>query len=429
MTSGPARQLHLWAFLQGIGFYPFGWRHRGAQPRSVFDLSYYSRVAKRIEHARFDAIVFGDQLQARGDHGRTPRHLPMPTLDPLALLGAMGSVTERVGLVATVSTTYNDPTTVADKFATLDHLTRGRAGWNIVTTAHPAAAWNFSQQALPEKALRYQRADEFVGVVKSLWDSGQPPGSASNPTVEHAGRWLTLRGALATPRLPQGRPVLVQAGQSGDGRDFAAKTAEAVFCPAKTLADGRAYRDDIRARMAPFGRAPDDVKIMPGMSFILAPTEAEAIAKEEELLELASEALCIEYLGESIGYDLMAHPAHGPIPLAEILADCEMPPADIARMLEPVVRAGISLSEFSKAYVRTPRGHHVFKGTPEQLADTMGQWLDAGACDGFTLQPAYMPGELDLFIDEVVPILQRRGLLRREYEGTTLRSHLGLPAL
>lgn len=428
MTAGSLRPLHLWAFLQGIGFYPFGWRYRGARPRGIFDPAYYEEVARRVEGARFDAIVFGDQLQARGYHGRTPRHLPMPTLDPVTLLGAMGSVTRHIGLVATVSTTYNEPAQVADKFATLDHLSRGRAGWNIVTTAHPASAWNFGRPTLPEKSQRYQRAEEFVAVTNALWDGAAPAGGAGNRSVRHQGRWFEVEASLATPRLPQGRPVLVQAGQSGDGRDFAARTAEAIFCPAKTLEDGRAYRDDIRARLEKFGRSPDSVRIMPGMSFILAPTEAEAMAKEVELLDLASPELCIEYLGETIGFDLTGYPQAGPIPLADILAGTELVAADVDKMLAPIVARGTSLLEFASSLVRTPRGHHVFRGTPEQLADTMERWQAGGACDGFTLQPAYMPGELEIFIDQVVPLLQRRGLSRRDYEGTTLRSHLGLDA-
>ena len=428
MTTPARHPLHLWAFLQGIGFYPFGWRYRGATPRAVFDAAYYAEVARRVEAGRFDAIVFGDQLQARGYQGRTPRLLPMPTLDPMTLLGVMGSVTQHVGLVATVSTTYHEPALLADKFATLDLLSAGRSGWNIVTTAHPASAWNFAQAALPEKSLRYQRAEEFVGITNALWDGAGRGAGGGNAAISHRGRWFEVHGALATPPLPQGRPVLVQAGQSGDGRDFAAKTAEAIFCPAKAPEDGRAYRDDLRARMPKFGRAGDDVLIMPGLSFILGATEAEALAKERELLELASPELCIEYLGDSIGYDLTRHPPDGPIPLADILAATELPPADIEKMLAPVVAAGLSLVKFALGYVRTPRGHNIFKGTPEQLADMMAQWIAARACDGFTIQPAYMPGELLLFIDEVVPILQRRGLLRRDYEGTTLRSHLGLGA-
>lgn len=426
MSAATRRQLHFWAFLQGIGHYPGGWRHRGATPRAVFDVDYYRRVGQLVERGRFDAIVFGDQLQARGAEGRTPALLAIPTLDPLTLLAAIGSTTRHVGLVATVSTTYNEPAAVADKFATLDWVTQGRAGWNIVTTAHPASAWNFGQAALPEKSLRYQRADEFVALANALWDAAAAPGAGPNPALRHAGRFFHMEGALATPRLPQGRPALVQAGQSGDGRDFAAKTAEAIFCPAPSFDAGKAFRDDIRSRMPRFGRDPDSVKVMPGLSFVLAPTEAEALAKDAELVELSSPALCIEYLSESMGVDLTAFDPDGPIPLEQVLARTEFPKEDIRKTLEPPLQAGLSLVEFAKRYVRTPRGHNVFRGTPEQLADMMGQWLEGGACDGFTLQPAYMPGELEIFVDEVVPILQRRGLLRREYEHRTLRGHLGL---
>ena len=179
--------------------------------------------------------------------------------------------------------------------------------------------------------------------------------------------------------------------------------------------------------MPKFGRDPDSVKVMPGLSFVLAPTEAQAFAKDKELVELASPGLCIEYLSESVGVDLTRFDPQGPIPLEEVLRRTEFPPEDIRKTLEPPLQAGKTLVEFAKVYVRTPRGHNVFRGTPEQLADMMGRWLEGGACDGFTLQPAYMPAELEIFIDEVVPILQRRGLLRRDYEHATLRGHLGLP--
>ena len=421
------KQLHLWAFLQGIGHYPGGWRYKGASPSSVFDVAYYQRIGQLIERGRFDAIVFGDQLQSRGAGGKTPARLAIPTLDPFTLLAAIASVTEHVGLVSTVSTTYNEPAALADRFATLDRLSNGRAGWNIVTTAHPASAWNFSQDDMPEKSTRYKRADEFVEVARKLWDASRPDGTP-NGEIDHKGTFFSVKGALATPRSPQGRPALIQAGQSGDGRDFAAKTAEAIFCPAKTLEDGQAFRNDLRERVAAAGRDPDKVKIMPGLSFVLAGSEAEAIAKDNELVELASPELCVEYLGESIGFDLSGFSPDEPIPLEAILAGTELPAEDIARMLSGPAKSGISLVEFAKTYVRVPRGHHVFRGTPEQMADMMGRWIAEGGCDGFTLQPAYMPGELEIFIDEVVPLLQRKGLLRTEYAASTLRGNLGLDA-
>lgn len=419
-----AQQLHLWAFLQGIGHYPGGWRYPGASPRAVFDLDYYREVGQMIERGRFDAIVFGDQLQARGANGVTPARLAIPTLDPMTLLSVIASVTEHVGLVATVSTTYNEPAALADRFATLDRLSNGRAGWNIVTTAHPASAWNFGDTEIPDKSSRYARAAMFVDAASALWDGAKPENKGPNPPVVVDNDLFGFEAALAVPRTPQVRPVFVQAGQSPDGRDFAARTAEAIFCPARTIADGKAFRDDIRSRVAAVGRNPDDVKIMPGLSFVLAPTEAEAIAKDDQLLELADPALCVEYLGETLGFDLSGHDPDGPIPMEAILEGTELFADDIRKPIAAGVAAGTSLVEFAKSFVRVPRGHHVFRGTPEQMADMMSDWIAEGACDGFTLQPAYMPGELRLFIDEVVPLLQARGLLRTEYEGSTLRDRI-----
>jgi len=401
------KQIHLWAFLQGIGHYPSGWRHADARPQDVFSMDYYRHVGQMIERGRFDAIVFGDQLQSRGAGGRAPERLAMPTLDPMSLLCAIASVTEHVGLVATISTTYNTPEMLAERFGTMDRITGGRAGWNIVTTAHPDTAPNFGEQALPEKSLRYRMAAQTVQQATELWAK-----------LNHK------RGAS-----PQLRPVFVQAGQSGEGRDFAARTAEAIFCPAATIDDGIAFRSDLRRRIAEAGRDPDAVKIMPGLSFILADTEAGAIAKDEAVLDLADRALCIEYLAESLCCDLTGQDAEAPIPVAAILAGTVLDPADVARMLEKPAAAGWSLGEFASRYVRVPRGHHVFRGTPERMAEMMIEWIEAGACDGFTLQPAFMSAELELFVDRVVPILQARGALRTAYPGTTLRETMGLSRL
>ncbi|ODU82801.1 MAG: monooxygenase [Novosphingobium sp. SCN 63-17] len=399
------RPIHLWAFLQGIGHYPSGWRHPGAEPEGVFTMDYYARVGRLVEKGRFDAIVFGDQLQSRGVRGRTPEHLAMPTLDPMALLSAIASVTQHVGLVNTLSTTYWSPEGLAERFATMDRMSGGRAGWNIVTTAHPDTAPNFGDEELPEKSQRYKMAAQTVAQAQAIWRE---------------------RNAALGPS-PQARPVFVQAGQSGDGRDFAASIAEAIFCSAPTIEEGIAFRNDMRARVAAAGRDPDAVRIMPGLSFILAETEAAAIAKDQAILDLADEALCIEYLSESLNCDLTGFDPAGPIPVDHILSQTCFPKADIGRALEKPAAIGLPLGKFASGYVRTPRGHNVFRGTASQLANMMIQWVEAGACDGFTLQPAYMPGELEIFVEEVVPILQAAGALRTEYPGSTLRETMGLP--
>ena len=416
------KQIHLWAFLQGIGYYPGAWRYPDAQPASVFDLDFYVRLGRKIEQGRFDAIVFGDQLQGRDRAGTTPGHLAAPTLDPMTLLSVIAGVTERVGLVGTISTTFNEPYALAEMLATLDHLSGGRAGWNIVTTAHPAAAWNFSSDKLMEKSLRYDRAEEFVDLACAFWDSGV----GGSPAVDHSGTWFQSKGRLTVPSPIQGRPVLVQAGQSEDGREFAARVAEAIFCPARTLEDGRKYRDDIRTRMPKYGRNPDHVTIMPGLGFVLGASEAEAKRKHALLLDLANDGVAIDYLSESIGFDLSVFPADATVPLDEVLSACEFPRADVRRVLGPGTEQGLTIAEIASRNARVPKGHQTFSGTPDQMADHMELWINSEACDGFTLQPAYLPGELEIFIDEVVPLLQKRGLMRIDYEGPTLRDHLGL---
>ncbi|MBB6255066.1 NtaA/DmoA family FMN-dependent monooxygenase [Nitrospirillum iridis] len=417
-------RLHLWAFLQGIGFFPGGWREERATPDAVFQRAYYERIARLVEDARFDAIVFGDQLQGRDAAGRTPGRLAIPTLDPFTLLAVMAGVTSRVGLVATVSTTYNEPAEVAAKFAALNFISDGRAGWNIVTTVHPNSPWNFGEPDLLEKSARYARAQAFVDAADAFWRqaAGHP---AANAADALRNQWFDIAGTLDFPTSPQYRPVLVQAGQSPDGRNFAAQSAEAIFCPAPTIDAGRAYRDDIHERARALGRDPSTMLIMPGLAFILGDTEEEARRKHHHVLELADDQLCIEYLSESIGYDLTRLPANQPFPLDEICAACEFPAEDVRRMLTPAVEAGLSIADACRDYARKPRGHAIFVGTPEQMADRMETWIDAGACDGFTLQPGYMPSEIELFCAHVTPLLQRRGLLRREYQGPTLRDHLG----
>lgn len=414
-------KVHLWAFLQGIGFFPGGWRMKKAAPERVFTREYYEHIARTLEAACFDAIVFGDQLQGRDAAGRTPGRLAAPTLDPFTLLAVMGGVTERVGLVATVSTTYAEPAEVAAKFAALNYLSNGRAGWNIVTSAHPNTPWNFGEDELLGKSLRYERAASFVKAAELSWNAAAADGHGG-----YKDKWFDNAGPLSMPTSPQRRPVLVQAGQSEDGREFAADCAEAIFCPAPTIEAGKAYRDDLRARAANHGRNPDDLIIMPGLAFVLGDTEGEAQEKHREVLELADVSLCVEYLSESIGYDLTVHDPDAPIPLDAILETCEFPKGMVRGMLAPSVEAGKPLGEHCRDYATKPRGHAIFVGTPEQMADRIETWVDAGACDGFTLQPGFMPEELELFCAKVVPILQERGVLRSQYQGPLLRDHLGL---
>lgn len=401
-----SRQIHLWAFLQGIGFYPTGWKHPRARPEGVFSMDYYRDVARLVEKGRFDAIVFGDQLQSRGAGGRTPERMAMPTLDPVTLLTAMAAVTDHVGLVATISTTYNTPEMLAERFAAMERITNGRSGWNIVTSAHPDTAPNFGEAELPPKDTRYSNAAEVVARACALWAE-----------MDRAG-----------PALKQGRPVLVQAGQSPAGRDFAARTAEAIFCPAANIEAGIDFRNDLRSRIAGVGRNPEGTRIMPGLSCVLGGTEEEARANHKAIMDLADVALAIEYLSESLCCDLTSSDPDGVLPVEAILERTLLPKTDVARMISSARENGTSLRDYAMNFMLHPRGHNVFIGTPEQMADMMIEWRDAGACDGFTLQPSYMPGGLEDFVGEVVPILQQRGRYRTEYPGTTLRDTLGLSA-
>ncbi|MBH0113347.1 LLM class flavin-dependent oxidoreductase [Novosphingobium sp. YJ-S2-02] len=398
------KQIHLWAFLQGIGFYPTAWKHERARPAGVFSMDYYASVAKLVEKGCFDAIVFGDQLQSRGAGGRTPERMAMPTLDPVTLLTAMGAVTRHVGLVATISTTFNTPEMLAERFATMERMTGGRAGWNIVTSVHPDTAGNFGLDEMPPKGERYTNAADVVAKACELWAQ-----------MDRAG-----------PALPQGRPVLVQAGQSPQGRDFAARTAEAIFCPAATIEAGVEFRNDLRSRIAAVGRNPDGTRVMPGLSCVLGGTEDEARANHKAIMDLADPALAIEYLSESLCCDMTGFDPEAPLDHEHVIANTLLPAADVARAVTPAGEAGTPLREFAMNFMLNPRGHNVFIGTPEQMADMMITWRDEGACDGFTLQPSYMPGGLEDFVEGVIPILQQRGRYRTEYPGSTLRETLGL---
>lgn len=420
--SAEKRPVHLWAFLQGIGFFPGGWRHPSATPEAVFTRDYYTQISQLAEKACFDAIVYGDQLQGRDAGGRTPGRLAAPTLDPFSLLASMAGVTKNIGLVATVSTTYAEPAEVAAKFSALNYVSNGRAGWNIVTTVVPNSAANFGETELLEKSLRYRRAAAFLEAAEYFWESAAKEGAAAGVKND----WFDVSGRLDMPTTEQYRPVLVQAGQSPDGRDFAAASAEAIFCPAPSIKDGQDYRNDLRSRAEAKGRNPDDLLIMPGLAFVLGATEAEAREKYEFLLELADDELCVEYLSEALGYNLLQHPLDETFPLDEICKTCEFPAGMVRGMLTPAVEQGQSIADFARNYACKPRGHNIFVGTPEQMADQLIEWIDAGACDGFTLQPGFMPTELELFCEHVVPILQERGRLRTSYEGTTLSATMGL---
>ncbi|MFI7611467.1 LLM class flavin-dependent oxidoreductase [Nonomuraea terrae] len=429
------RQLNLNLFVYPAGHHEAAWRFRGAEPHRVLDITYYQELARRAEEATFDAVFFADGPSLPDN----VRYASRFRLEPFTWLSALAMATSRIGLIATASTTYLEPYNLARLFASLDHLSGGRAGWNIVTTGAPQAAQNFGLDEHPPHASRYARADEFVRVVSALWDSWEDDALIIDPDsgvfaddakihpIEHAGEWLRVRGPLNTPRIPQGRPVYVQAGSSQDGKAFAARHAEAIFTAHQTLDNARAFYADVKARVRAEGRDPDLVKVLPGISPFIGSTEAEALALRKEFDELTQPEYSLRQLRQFLGVDLSGHDLDGPVPREKL-------PTHEQRGYGSRFQVVVDIIDRERPTIRQllhrlagARGHWVTAGTPEQIADRMQEWFLGGAADGFNVMPPYLNGGFDVFADEVVPILRRRGLFRTAYEGSTLRSHYGLP--
>jgi alkanesulfonate monooxygenase SsuD/methylene tetrahydromethanopterin reductase-like flavin-dependent oxidoreductase (luciferase family) len=408
-------QMKLGAFLWAAGHHIAAWRHPKAHVTAGVDIDHYIQLARTAEAAKFDMIFCEDAAGLReanvGIASQTSRSIGF---EPISLLSALAVQTSRIGLVSTASTSYNEPYGLARTFLSLDHLSGGRAGWNLVTSASPIEAANFGSTGLRPHADRYERAREFAEVVTGLWH-----GSASG----HDGQSFSVRDPLDLPRSPQGAPVMVQAGASDVGRDLAARTADVVFTAAQTFEEAKAFYDDLKGRMASYGREPDDIKIMPGVAPVVAETEAEAREKHEELQELIPDdvgvALLSSYLSIS---DLQRYPIDGPLPE---LPESEGMKSRQALVVEQSRRDGLSIRQLARHFAGA-RGHWRIVGTPAQVADELQARFEGGAADGFNVMPSYFPGELDAFATLVVPELQRRGLFRKEYEGRTLRDHLGL---
>ncbi|GAC66242.1 LLM class flavin-dependent oxidoreductase [Gordonia soli] len=436
MPANPP-SLHLNAFIYPAGHHEAAWRHPLSQPERIFDADYYHQIAQTAEAAHFDAIFFADGPVLHSG----PQHSTAGRLEPISLLTSIAGATSRIGLIATASTTYYEPYNLARLFSTLDHLSKGRAGWNIVTTAHDAAAENFGLSGHPDPALRYDRAREFVDATLRLWDSWEDDALVLDRAngvyadaekihrAEFVGKHLQVRGAFTAPRTAQGHPVLVQAGASNDGRAFAAQYAEAIFTAHQTLEHGRAFYSDIKSRAAALGRNPDHVVVLPGLSPFIADTETAATELEREFDELTVPAFGIAQLQALTAVDLSTYELDAPLPVNVFGDSGDV--TDNQRSRAQVV-AGIVTREQPTLRqllhrLAGARGHRVFAGTPEQVADTIEEWFTTGAADGFNVMPPYYPGGLEVFTEHVVPILQRRGLFRTEYTGTTLRDHLGLP--
>jgi FMN-dependent oxidoreductase (nitrilotriacetate monooxygenase family) len=434
MPDRRARTLGLIAYLRNSGYHESAWKLSSADPASVLDVDHYVRLAQTAERGMLDAIFLPD---SPGEAEFRSQFLPRSFLDPVALLSAVAMTTERVGLIATASTTYSQPWDLARRIASLDHISRGRAGWNIVTTVEPAAAANFGADPHPPRDQRYERAQEFVEVVLKLWDAWEDDayvgdkagGTWADPDKlhppRHHGEHFDVAGYLPFPRSPQRHPYLIQAGSSAPGVALAARFADGVFTPQRDPASAAAFRGRVRRLAADAGRDPDTVRILPGLSFVLGATEAEARARRQALEDAASEEFRWRNLANLAGLDAAAIDPDAPFP-AELLQAA--PRTSFGASIYALAQARPTSFRAVARQVSALPGGLDFTGTPEQMADLMQEWHGAGACDGFTVMPHILPDELTTFVDEVVPLLCRRGLTDPEYHGTSLREHAGLSA-
>lgn len=431
------RKIRLGVSMIGMGYHLAGWRHPEASAGGNMELQHAVRVTQTAERGLLDMAFLADGVGIRfndvpaGALSHTSKNVQF---EPLTLLSALAMVTTHVGLAATASTTYNEPYHIARKFASLDHISGGRAAWNVVTSATDMEAQNFGLVGAPPKTGRYDRAAEFVEVVKGLWESWEDDAfirdkasglnydPAKVHVLNHEGAHFRVKGPLNVARTPQGRPIIIQAGASDQGRELAAATADVIYAAAQTIEDARAYYDDVKGRMARYGREPEHLKIMPGIMAVPGRTRQEAHDRYEVLQELVQPVVGLGALANYLG-DLSAYDLDGPVP--------EPDPADRrdhsrgAIFLDMARRGNLTIRQLYLS-IAGGNGHRMVVGTPADIADAMEEWFHGGGADGFNLLPTWLPGGLEEVVEMVIPELQRRGLYRTAYEGRTLRENLGL---
>lgn len=430
------RQLHLNLFIQSRGHHEASWRHKDSSPLALTDIEYFRDVARRAEAGLFDSIFLADTLALTD----TVAHAASTWLEPITTLGALAGSTTHIGLIATASTTYSEPFNLARQFGSLDHISGGRVGWNIVTSWLAAAARNYGGESLVSHDERYERGEEFVQVAKALWDSwaddavlddrasGHYARAERIRPIDHAGKFYKVAGPLNMPRGPQGRPVFVQAGSSETGRRFAARHAEAVFTAQMEKATAQEFYSDLKRLVVAEGRAPDQALILPGLSPVIAATETEAQRLARDLNDLTDPEVGRKRLSGRFGGHDFSH-----LPLDKPLVPEDFPDPGTVQAARSRTEVIVGLVRREKptlrqllAYLAGARGHFTTAGTPEQIADLIEDWFNDGAADGFNLMPPLLPSMLDVFVAEVIPLLQKRGLFRTAYEGRTLRDHFGL---
>lgn len=435
--SNKDKSLRLGAFIMATGHHVAAWRHPASQADAGHNIDHYRELAQTAERGLFDLVFVADSpagWDADRDADTRSRVSHSAHFEPVTLWAALSQVTERIGFVATASTTYEDPYLLARKFASLDHISKGRAAWNVVTTAADVSK-NFSIPGHPAHANRYERAEEFVDLVLDLWDSyeddaivaDRDTGVFLDPAkvhlTNHQGKVFSVQGPLNVARSPQGRPVVVQAGASEPGRDLAARTAEVIFTANQSLADGQSFYSDLKRRLARYGRREDQLLIMPGIFPVLGGTEAEAQDRYEFIQSLVHPTIAWSILKQYyVGVDLSGYDLDDlapPLPTHTELNQSRL------KLVSDLAARGLTLRQLYLS-LATARGHRTVVGTPEQVADAIGEWFLGGAADGFNIMPPILPTGLTDFVEQVVPILQRRGWFRTEYEGRTLRENLGL---
>ncbi len=429
------KQMRLGLFIRPVGHHVASWRHPESHVDAGVNFQRFVEMAQTAERGRFDMLFSADTVSAWTTQDGLHRMHYTAWIEPFSLLSALAPLTKNIGLVCTATTSYEEPFALARKFASLDVISGGRAGWNLVTSGNETEAANFGRDAHPPKVERYRRAREFAEVVMGLWNSwdddafvrDRASGVFFDPekmhVLGHKGKYFNVKGPLNVPRSPQGHPVLVQAGASEDGMELAAETAEVVFAAQSMVDGGKAFYDNVKGRMAKFGRNPDHLKIMPGLAVTIGRTEEEAKEKYQHLLDLIHPDVGLGLLSRRMGFDFSGYPIDGPVP--------DLPKNDVVASRSDVMvamarRENLTIRQLYQRFAGA-RGHLEVIGTPTQVADRMQEWMEAGAADGFNVIVPYFPGGLNDFVDLVIPELQRRGLFRTEYESSTLRGNLGLP--
>lgn len=427
------RELHLNLFISGRGHHEASWRHQDSSDLPSTDIRYLQDLSQRAEEGRFDSIFLADQLAFQGGGAQVG-------LEPITALAAIAVATEKIGLIATASTTYTEPFNLLRQFTSLDHISNGRVGWNIVTSWSEPASRNYGYETQISHEERYRRANEFMEVARGLWDSWSDNAIADDKqkgqflhdggvrAINHKGEFYSVSGPLNIPRGPQGRPVLVQAGSSDTGRRFAAQHAEAVFTAHMQKETAKAFYSDLKALLKNTGRSQDQCLILPGLSPVIASTEAEAKRYSEDLNKLTDTEIGRARLSARFGGTDFSH-----LPLDRPLTPSDFPdPSTVesARSRTEVIVGAVKTENLTLrqllARMAGARGHYVLAGTPEQIADLIEDWFTDGVADGINLMPPVLPKMLDLFVDYVVPLLQKKGIFRTEYQGNTLRDHYAL---